>query len=340
MNYEKKNQHRIDFDDPRLVAAIEEFDMINFLQENEVDFAESGPNIGINFIGIYECPSCLKQDFHAGIHRDKKFLTCWVCGAFLHPVQVVAYYLGVSCNKAAQYIINSVNINLTVEMQVQRILFGKEEQVSTTGKNIYKDTMISSRRITSKDLQRNKKLKEFFKKRDLHLWHCNRYDLRIGKKKDDKLKIIFPVYIENNILVSYQWRRYDRKQYHLARHANKYLYNSWEITEDKILLYVEGILDYIALDSFLRMYKLKDKFIATTGFSKNMSEEQSAIINKKRPKKVISLLDNDAWFDFSKLRKKIIVDVDMCILPKDEDPSSMSLKQMKKFFFQEVYPCS
>lgn len=42
--------------------AISKFNLFEFLDENNIDYAMEGKNIGVGFIGIYECPNCFTKD--------------------------------------------------------------------------------------------------------------------------------------------------------------------------------------------------------------------------------------------------------------------------------------
>lgn len=313
-------------EDPRIRKAIQKFDIVEFLENNDVQYSLTGKNIGNNYIGIYTCCQCGKPNYHAAIHKDKKFYTCFVCKTYFDLIGIIAHYKHMSRKNAIKYLLDDYAVDMDF-IDIMKEIY-KKESPEVQYKRRPRDIIIPSRRIFKMDLERNKLVKSFFKERRLTHKSAIWYDLRIPLEKPQN-KIIFPIYSRKDI-VSYQWRRMDKKQYHLPSSVGHYLYNEDDITPDKDLILVEGILDYIAVDTYLRINKLKDKIIATTGFTKNISEEQFKILNKRKPKKIFCMFDSDAWEAYYRVSKKVLIDVDYAILPKGHDPSSLPLFDMER----------
>lgn len=56
------------------------FDIISFLENYEIDYSDSGKNIGQGFIGLESCPFCEAPGYHFGIKMESNVGSCWVCG--------------------------------------------------------------------------------------------------------------------------------------------------------------------------------------------------------------------------------------------------------------------
>jgi len=56
------------------------FNIINYLEEAEVSYSESGKNISRNWIGI-NCPFCDDNSNHCGINTESNVFSCFRCGS-------------------------------------------------------------------------------------------------------------------------------------------------------------------------------------------------------------------------------------------------------------------
>ena len=63
--------------------------IIQYLQDSDIKYKETGKNIGHGWIGIQECPVCEDRNFHLGVHKVKGFFSCWVCGVKGNIVKLV-----------------------------------------------------------------------------------------------------------------------------------------------------------------------------------------------------------------------------------------------------------
>lgn len=57
-----------------------DFDALSFMEEYEIEFKESGKNIGRNWYGIRECIFCGNSGYHLGMNKKSKYCSCFVCG--------------------------------------------------------------------------------------------------------------------------------------------------------------------------------------------------------------------------------------------------------------------
>lgn len=56
------------------------FDIIAFLEAHDVDYSDTGKNIGQGWIGLETCPFCEATGCHFGIRLETNVASCWVCG--------------------------------------------------------------------------------------------------------------------------------------------------------------------------------------------------------------------------------------------------------------------
>ena len=328
----KKNyKTHIDFDDPRLLDAIDKLDISEFLDDCGVNYKYEGKNIGDSFIGIESCPNCNKGNFHFGIHKKQLFGSCLVCKVFYSPIKIVSIFKKINIKEAFDYLVENNEYELDVEQKVKQILKPNKKVSEYYFRGM--DDLPENKQITSEVLSKNPLLKRFLKERKVKPWEIAKHDLRIGIKAN-KNKIIFPVYV-NGKIVSYQWRRIDKKQYHFPLNLSHYLLWEDDISKSKICLLVEGILDAIHLKSFVDMF-YPNKFSVTTGFTKSVSKNQIKLLIEKQPKRLIVILDSDSWFDYNRIKNEIPFDVDYVILPKEADPNSMSFTQLNKVFKEQI----
>lgn len=316
--------------DIQLLKAIDKWNILTFLNDNRVDYKMEGKNIGQNFIGVSPCPNCGDTKYHWGIDHVKKYGSCFKCGYYAYPMRLLYIYGRMKYKDARNYLINLHGENLDVVDRVKEIFSERPDKKEY--EILQKDKIITSTPITYMMLKNNKYLRNFFIERKLNLWHCKRYDLRIGTERKDNNKIVFPVYYRKKI-VAYQWRNIIKKWYHTSNNCRNYLINWDNIQAGKALVLVEGFLDFTRIDSYIQCH-FKNEIIATSGFSKSISAKQLEHLVAAKPSKLIVMFDSDSWFDYMKLKNKIPFNVDFAILPKGKDPNDLTWKELSEVFRQ------
>jgi hypothetical protein len=316
------------YQDPRLINAIQSWNLFSFLDDHNVSYIMEGKNIGNNFIGVAPCPGCGDSRFHFGIHKDKKFGSCFICKCYLSPLKLVSYYGRMSYSNAFDYFIKYSEYEKDVEQRVLEIIRGnnvyiEKEYVPDPTDPLPHGTVD----ININMIRRNSLLRDFLNRRKLNLWHVKRYDLKLLRNE-----IVWPIYLRNKV-VSYQKRHLVYKRYHTPTNLQHYIYNEDQIIPNKPLIIVEGFLDYTRVDSFVRCY-YKNKASVTTGMLKSVSNRQIDRIIKCNPYSLIVIFDNDSWFDYWRLKKIMPFDVDFVILPKGTDPNELTWTQLKDVFNQ------
>jgi hypothetical protein len=320
----------IDYDDPRLQRAIDRWNLIEFLDSYNVNYATSGKNVGRNFIGVSPCPQCGDRRNHFGIHRDSKAGNCFSCGQKFHPIRIVSFFGRMTHQKAFDYLIALADVNVDVKDRVNEILHSKRKE--KVGRELGMDALPESRPIGKRDLALIEPLKAFFQKRRLTLWHSERYDLRLSIER--KGYIIFPCRIAGKV-VSYQQRTLLGKKYYSADHLEQYLFNEDRIVNGQPLILVEGFLDMTRIDTYITL-RYPGRIQVVTGGLKSLSAAQKSRLTKYQPNPLIVMFDNDSWFNFKYLKDAMPFEVDYVILPKGADPGSLTWSQMDELFTKEV----
>jgi hypothetical protein len=322
----------IDFQDPRLLRAIDAWDLIGFLDTYHVDYSLSGKNIGRNYIGVIPCPYCGDSRNHFGIHKEHKHGNCFSCGRKSHPLKIVSFFGRMSMEKAFKLMISMAEETGDVQTRVNDIFHVSKKTYDA--RPLQTDPLPLSRQITLQDLQVSKPLHDFFIERRLTIWHAKRFDLRISMDPKRKGYIIFPLMIKNKP-VSYQMRAITFKKYHAADHLEQYLFNEDRIVNGQPLILVEGFLDMTRIDTYITCC-YPNRIQVVTGGLKSISAMQRSRLTKYKPNPLIVMFDNDSWFNYSNIQNSMPYNVDYVILPKGCDPSSLTWNQMETVFKKEI----
>ena len=90
--------------------AIEHFDLVSFLENNNINYKLEGKNIGTEWIGIETCVSCGASNFHAALHKTNKTFTCWVCKESMWLGKFIAEVKGCNKKEAIEILIENGSI--------------------------------------------------------------------------------------------------------------------------------------------------------------------------------------------------------------------------------------
>ena len=314
--------------DPRLINAVAKWNLFGFLDEHNIDYSLDGKNIGVGFIGVRPCPFCGDSRNHYGIHAERKYGSCFICKGFAGPLKLVCMYGHMDIQSAFEYLVNSSEDERDVEQKVKDIIYGIEHKEKEYVP-LKKDPIPESKPITIVDLKNNIYLKRFFNKRKLHLWHVERYGLRLAGTD-----LLWTVRLKGKD-VSYQRRNVLYKRYHTPTNLQYYIYGQDDIISGKPLIIVEGFLDYTRIDSFIRC-RYPGKISVTTGMLKSISQHQINRIIRSKPSNIIVMFDNDSWFDYWRVRNVMPFNVNYIILPKNTDPNELTWSQLENIFKKEI----
>lgn len=310
---------------PILDKAILDFDLQNFLDENSIDYTTNSKNVGSNWIGISPCIFCGDSRYHGGLNLEYKAYNCWACGNTTNIIGFISKIKNISYNNAKQFIINGTLFDEDdIEIQVLNIL-NNNEVYNNIEKQEYKEIKLpESIPITSYMIKNNPIIKNFFDERKLTSTHVYQYNLKIGVSSYIKGQLVIPIVFKKK-LVAYQTRKLNFKIYKNNGPIKHFLFDYDKIHSDKKIVLVEGFLDFVrAKDFFYKFYG--NEYEVTTGFSKIITDEQIRLLQTKNPKKIIYMMDKDAWFEYNKTCHKIITPTDFIILPEG-DPGDLTEKR-------------
>lgn len=310
--------------------AISKFKLFEFLDENNVDYAMEGKNIGTGFIGIYECFFCGASNYHYGINIEKKYGTCWQCNKTDNLIGIIKNILQISYKEAKEYLISSTYSEEDLELQVDQIFNPETEK-----KKIKKEKAITLPKSVPlyKYIEKNRIVTQFCEKKKITQQIAKDLDLQIGINSKSKNKLIIPIYYGRD-LVAYQARSFLNRYFHNEGEIKHYLYQYNSIKKGGIIFIVEGITDWISTNSFLQVFRPKKNYFVTTPFSKILTQEQLELLEAKEPNMIVFMLDNDAWYQYYGPSYKLFCKTDFIILPQGKDPGDMTNFMFMKTFLE------
>jgi hypothetical protein len=311
-------------------SAKDRFDLFAFLDEYKIDYAMEGKNIGVGYVGIYECPHCGIGNYHYGINIEEKFGTCWSCGFSDNLVNIIRLLTEVTYYEAKEYLISSVYTEEDIEVQVHGIFNDKKK---TKEEKKEKEIVLPKSVDLYKYMEKNKTIKSFCKEKNITYKLAQWLDLKIGSGSKFKNNLIIPVYYYGD-LIGYQVRSFINRYFHNEGSLKHYLYNYDNIKKHSKIVIVEGFSDWTATYKFLSIYRKKTNMAVTTPFSKILTEEQIELLEDKEPEMVIFMLDYDAWFQYYKPSFKFFCDTDFIIPPRNTDPGQLTNGQFLKTFIE------
>lgn len=313
-----------------LEKAIDKFDLFTFLDENDIDYKNSGKNIGEGFIGLYECPHCGISNYHYGINTEDKFGTCWSCGLSDDLINLIKHLLNINYYQAKDFLISSVYSEDDIEVQINEIFNGvKKKEIIKKEREIKLPKTVDLYKYIGK----NKTITEFCNKRKITKRVAEWLDLQIGIGSKHKNSLIVPINHDGD-LVGYQARSFTTRYFHNEGPIKHYLYNYNNIKQHSTIIIVEGFTDWTSTNHFLNIFRKKKGYYVTTPFSKILTDEQIGLLEEKEPVMVIFMLDYDAWFQYYKPSYSLFCNTGFIICPKDTDPGQLSTSQFLKSFIE------
>ena len=253
---------------------IENFDIIKYFEEKQIEYKTSGKNVTRNWIEI-NCPFCGNDpSFHCGVSPQKLF-NCYICGEKGDIVKLVRQIENCSWHKVKD-IITQFSEDLTVDLKKEDIRYSSKidhlnlPKISSSLPCLIHKNYLIKRNFDPDYLEKKYKLK---------------FCYNIGEWK---FRIIIPFFLDNKLIT---WSgldvtgKADIKYKHLSNEKSiipikKTLYNIDSISEGDLIVIVEGITD---------VWRVKKKCVATMGIQ--YTQEQVEMILKKNPKKVVVVFD-------------------------------------------------
>ena len=170
-----------------------EFNIIQFLEDQEIFHRFSGENVGKNYVG-FRCPWCSGEKEHGGVHLTHKHFSCWQCGESASPPKLVKQILNCFWAEAYYTVENyslkdreapRISASLTTKRSVKAVTLPAATQYLVGPGSLY----LQSRGFDPEIIAKKYGVKE------------------TGPIGDDRFRLVIPIYIDGQ-LVSYTTRDY------------------------------------------------------------------------------------------------------------------------------------
>lgn len=313
--------------------------ILRFLNENNIFFVESGPNVSKNNVNI-KCPFCqddLSQ--HLGINLKNGIFGCWRNsshkGNFTYLVKTLINCsweeaVSITGKKTSSLTIedtNSVVNNIFNTDKEQIIKSTKKLKLPSGSKPIKKAGIPSSfyEYFLRRGFTNKARLNKLIKQKNFQACLMGQWSYRI----------IFPIYYQGEMVtwtsrsISDHTLKYlDLSIDESLRHVKQCVYDYDDLSGGKILFITEGIFDCLKLQFYLPR-----KYSATCMFTKTIRDEQIYLISQlsKKYAEIKILLDSDAQLEAMKIKNKLsfLRNISLMKLPVGiKDPGEMVEEQI------------
>lgn len=302
--------------------TIETFDVVSYLDERGIDYAEEGKNVTRGWINM-QCPYCADHSNHLGINLDSKQFHCWICGEKGSVTNLVSELEG-GCSYAQ---VNSIMAEhqdftmLTAPTTTERVGSIKCELPKGVGHNWG-------------DYHHKYLIRRGFDPHALRRAYDLRFSYNIGKYK---FRIIAPIIMDGRMVNFTAIDTVNSKQEKYRHCPNEKavvpirscLYNLDTVHNTAVV--VEGVTD---------VWRIGPGAIATFGIE--FTKEQIKILASKKPSNIYIMYDAEpqATKQAEKLAYQLdtlsgIKRVEILMLPAG-DPADMSEEDVREFR-QEIF---
>jgi len=288
-----------------------DFDVLTFLEDYNIEYKESGKNIGRNWYGLKTCIFCGNTGYHLGMNKKSKYTSCFVCGEGTSLFGYIKEKLNIS-KKKVYAIINK---------------YSSKHQ-------IYEEILCGDEVVLPSNMQTTmpKSAYEYLKGRGFNPFKLrDKYGLKFTKhfsvaekdgiRQDFSFRIMVPI-MYNKKLVAWSGRDYTGQAETKYLHQEKSMclsvpadsmYNTSSVTDRTII--VEGVTD---------VWKMGNEVISGQGikFTKNQLNQ----IKELNLKQVAILLDFNAEEQARHLGDMlygVVPDIRICYLEYG-DPGDLS----------------
>lgn len=319
--------------------------IIEILSSNGIPYITEGKNVKHGNINI-QCPFCGVNDpsQHMGIELDTGRYGCWKDSTHRgkNLARVLKEILKCSWTEANSLLKISLDFSPT-ESFLDSInnIFNRDEKVLDKPKiSVPRETMIMPSEFQSiSEIDAHKRFNNYLIKRgflepkDL----LSKYDIRGALYGSWKNRLIFPIYMDGNLVTWLSRSIYDEAflKYKDCDMANSVipvkhcLYNYDSLQEGGEVLYVcEGVFDCLKLDYFSSDPSIR----ATCLFTKTMTIEQFYLLRSLASKfsELRILLDNDAFLNALQIQGELSMLPNVKFFSLSfKDPGSMSDSHIK-----------
>jgi DNA primase len=276
-------------------------DVIKLLEDHEIDYKQSGPNVTRGWVEI-NCPFlCSDPSYHLGINIETGNFNCWVCGEKGKLSKLISELLKISWQKTNQ-LINQYEIFDDYQ---------EEEQKKITDSDLLKPF----------DIELPKPHREYLIKRNFDPdFLIKKYSLRsCWKQGDFAYRIIIPI-IEEEKVINFTGRSISK----LLSPKYKHCQNEKAIYPMKECIYnIDNLKRYIIIvEGPTDVWRIGDGAVATMGTEFTQTQIK-LITNKKIP--AFILFDSEAQKNAEKLANQLSPFISVEILTLDKgDPADMT----------------
>lgn len=292
-------------------VKFQDFDLIGFLEDYDIDYQERVKNVGTGWVGIAECPFCGAGGYHFGINIQSKGFTCWVC----RPDK-----------KGGLPVLISELLNIPKKETMPIIKQYSSEilnfEIRETGKEVILPSKLHPILDESwKYLKRRNFSTEVVKKYALQ--ETGIYSkMKVGDHEQDfKFRIFIPI-IMNNELVSYTARDYTEEQEPKYKHP---VLEAVKIPPSSCIYNIDSVKDRaLILEGPTDVWRMGDETISMQGI--RVTKEQIRFIAEKNLKKAVILFDEnaeEAAKDLSNQLRGLVDDLQVAFLDEG-DPADLS----------------
>jgi DNA primase len=289
------------------------YDIISFLEDNEISFQKSGKNVTTGWIEI-QCPyeGCFDPSTHCGINLKSGLHHCWICGSKGGMEKLASKILGISYQKALD-ILSKYPANPSLLYEEESKTRDSLEEISLEGfetelANIHRN-YLENRGFNPKVLQKDYQLR--------CCYQTGKYPYRI----------IIPIIVKGKVVnltardvTGQQSPKYKNLSNQEAVIPMKECLYNIDSVDDKVVI-VEGVLD---------VWRIGPGSVATMGTE--YTSKQLSLLFHKKIKKVFVLYDSDAIKKAEKLSYALSTFVPRVeVLSLEEgDPADMKIEEVNQ----------
>ena len=302
---------------------LDDLDLLSFLDDLNINYETSGKNIGEGWVGLDTCPFNGCENYHFGINISNKSINCWVCDVDGTIIKLLMKYFNISKDEAFLMIKEHIEeIEFTQDTDIESLVhktFSKTVKKVEEDKPMPKIKLLPGKPITKEMVRERTKLRAFLKERMISVDSCVKHSFRYDYERS--MRIIMPIFSHKGDIISYQGRDITGKA---ILNINNYFGH-------KYVIVVEGILDVIRTEHFVKEYNLNKKVCVLACFTNSPTENQLQLLSDKDLKSIIVAMDSDSWYNERKFRD-LPFDIETVILSSGVDPGSMSDIDFKNEF--------
>ncbi len=304
-------------------TKFQEFDVEKFLEYYNISHKKSGKNVGLNWIGIEECPFCGLSGYHFAINEQSSGFHCWGCGEKGSIIKYIKVLL--RCNTGKAFSILKQFWNPELEFHIRET--GKEVILPSGLKKVdkYGKQYLANRGFDPEYIIEKYKLKQT---------GAGSFLNHKGTRSDFQYRLFIPIYMFRE-LVSYTGRDYTKKRE--PRYQHPFL-EACIVPPSSCIYNIDTVKDrFIALEGPTDVWRMGDETISLQGIE--TTKEQIRYLTELNIKKAVIMFDSGKEDKARKLGyalKSVVPDVKIASLDSG-DPGELSDEEAVKIKQELLY---